>query len=168
MIELYAIDRATLVEIGNAIREKSGTNGPIPVTELAGRISELGGATEKKEYLISAGTYVDKNDVTGNYESLPYPSYHAEADIAGELSRSDGSIVSFTKMSISGYGLGMDNDNTLVDAPYPRIAFYNGDFLLCEFEGYEFNSYDFSIHVHASAEVSAVFCIAFKGVFAKQ
>lgn len=55
MSVLYAIDKATLDGIGNAIRSKKGTTEPIPVTSLADEIASIGGGSAG--VLLQAGKY---------------------------------------------------------------------------------------------------------------
>lgn len=73
MSVLYAIDKATLDGIGNAIREKKGTTEPIPVTSLADEIASIEGASTSNT--VGGNNYFSLVDMfyghTGDY-TLPW------------------------------------------------------------------------------------------------
>ena len=164
MSVLYSIDKSTLDGIGNAIRSKKGTTEPIPVTSLADAIASIkSGSEESKEYTLRSGIWTSKGNTTGNYEDLPYPSYSLSADISGSIND-----LEFTRITISGYGLGMDSNNSIAGAPYPDIYFYNGDEQVAHYYGGDLGSSSGSFGgfvIYNETQVTATFCLAFRGLF---
>jgi hypothetical protein len=167
MRELYAIDKATLVAIADAIREKKLISGPIPVGSFASEILGISVGGNETTYTIPAGSYIDKDSTIGDYENLPYPYYYESADVRGELSVSGVNQGEFTRISISGYGLEMDDSRYPEGAPYPEIRFYNGDTQTAYIDASCITDVAVELSIFEPTEVSVPFCIAFWGLFRK-
>ena len=88
MSELYAIEKSTLDNIGNAIRGKKGTTEPIPVANLADEISSISGGGSQANKLAEL--------ISGNVTAL------TEEDLKGLVSvASDSLYRRYTLKSIS-------------------------------------------------------------------